>query len=80
MLKVLLDAHSEYILIDGKSHLGINMINFFLLAFNDKSHLLDAHFVIFFKILPGGDFFHQTVLILICLVLNHLEMLLKIVE
>jgi len=56
------------------------MINFFLLAFNDKSHLLDAHFVIFFKILPAGDFFHQTVLILVCLVLNHFKMLLEIVE
>jgi len=56
------------------------VIDFFLLSFNDESHLLDAHFIIFFKVLPGGDFLDQTVLILVCLVLNHLEMLLEIVE
>ena len=79
-LEVFLNAHPEYILIDRKSHLRIDVINFFLLSFNDESHLLYAHFIIFFKILPGGDLFNQTVLILVCLILNHLEMLLEIVE
>ena len=79
VLQILLDAHTKDVLVHWKLHFGVNYVNFSLLRINDILHLVQAQFVLLFKIFTTCDFLHQSLLIPSTLAPNGLEMFLEII-
>jgi hypothetical protein len=77
---VLLDSHSEDILIYRQLNFGIDLINFSLFVFKHHFHLIDSLIVFLFDIFSSGDFLHQSRLITIALILNRLKMRFEVAE
>ena len=44
--EVLLYSHSKDVLVDGKRHLRINMLNLLLLPLQNKFHLINSHLIL----------------------------------
>ena len=80
VLHVLLDAHSENVLVHWQLNLSINLIDLLLFALEQRFHLIDPDLVLLLDISSGTYFLDEARLVTSTLVLDRLKVGFEVFE